>query len=173
MLQRSLEETIGVASSRYHVATGKGHEDHAYPHSPTKNKKPEPSAEHHPGQVRRSVADASPKTTPAYPENNSIVKCKTAHLESLLPNLHYPSALLTSIAGANQPAEPLYPGLLGLLQKPSLLTGLPGSPVPSQALVHIALLPSLPLDRVLRCFHAQPPTESTLFGNCNTLPSPW
>lgn len=153
MLQRSLEETLGVASPRHHVATGKGHEDRAYPHRPTRNKKPEPSAEQHPGQVRRSVTDASPEPTHAYPENNSTVKCKAAHLESLLPNLHYPSALLTSIAGANQPAEPLYPGLLGLLQKPSLLTGFPGSPVPSQALVHIALLPSRPLDRV-QCFHA-------------------
>lgn len=124
-----------------------------------------------PVQVRRSVTDASPEPTPVYAENNSTVKCKAAHLESLLPNLHYPSALLTSIAGANQPAEPLYPGLLGLLQKPSLLTGFPGSPVPSQALVHIVLLPSRPLDRV-QCFHAQPPDRKSS-GDCNTPPSPW
>lgn len=162
-----------MASSRHHVATGKGHEDRAYPHRPTRNKKPEPSAEQHPGQVRRSVTDASPEPTPAYAENNSTVKCKAAHLESLLPNLHYPYALLTSIAGVNQPAEPLYPGLLGLLQKPSLLTGFPGSPVPLRLLCTLRSCPHGLLIESSVSKHSPPTPDRKSSGDCNTPPSPW
>lgn len=81
-----LQSSLGETSSRHHV--GKGLEDHAYPHRPTRNKKPALSAEQHPGQARRSVKDASPGPIHVYLKHNSTFKCKAAHLECLLPNLH-------------------------------------------------------------------------------------